>query len=138
MTDAPEILYKITWKFDGLPERTALAAYTAADEIRRALLNRSHGVLVSVTVAPAAAPTGRHSAPPPPVDEPLTGAAADRVRDRLRRSGTDYGQALRDAGELDASDRTAVGRLARRAFRPVEHRHSDDESCTANCREEGS
>jgi hypothetical protein len=136
MTRAPEVLYKITWKFDGLPERTALATYAAANEIRIAFLNHSHGVTVSLV--PAEATTGRHSAPPVPVDEPLTGAAADRVRDRLRAlrverckcsakaagyadtgmhsigcpaddivmpvrrsSGTDYGQALRDAGELN-------------------------------------
>lgn len=90
-----KILYKITWNRPGEPEHTALAVYETAVELRRVLLET--GAAMAVKVAVAEAPTGRHSAPEPPVDEPLTGAAARE-------------------GELDAYDRAAMSRLGAKAF----------------------
>lgn len=102
-----KILYKITWNRPGEPEHTALAVYETAVELRRVLLET--GAAMAVKVAVAEAPTGRHSAPEPPVDEPLTGATAKRVGDRLRAA------AARE-GELDAYDHAAMSRLAAKAF----------------------
>jgi len=151
VTNAPGIMYEITWtKPDGTGGGRATAMLKAAVQLRNAL--RADG-WKAVWVTPAEAATGRHAAPAPPVDEPVTGAAADRLRDRLRilraerctcpataagyadtemhtagcpadglmmsvrrSSGTDYGQALRDAGELDSYDRAAERNLALNAF----------------------
>lgn len=88
-----KILYKITWNRPGEPEHTALAVYETAAVIRRVLLET--GDAMAVSVYPAEAPAE---------------ASADRS------TGTDYGQALRDAAELDSGDHTAMGRLGAKAF----------------------
>lgn len=113
---APEILYKITWKWPGgSPSGFALAPYASARQIESALIAAGYGQ-GDITVRPGEAPTGRHSAPEPPVDEPLTGAAAKRVGDRLR---TLTGHAATDTqtdDDLDPADRAAMGRLGAKAF----------------------
>lgn len=102
-----KILYKITWNRPGEPEHTALAVYETAAVIRTALL--ATGVAMAISVYPAGGTAARHAVPEPPVDEPLMGAAAKRVGDRLRAA------AARE-GELDAYDRAAMSRLGAKAF----------------------
>lgn len=115
---APEILYKITWTAANGETRSAHATLKAASEVAAAL-----GIAgrTNVRVAVAEAAQGRHAAPEPPVDEPLVGDAARRVGASLRTL-TGHGPTDRVPGDLDALDRAAMGRLARRAFPSKEDR----------------
>jgi len=80
---APTILYAIEWyPYRGAEKRMAYAMQPAAHELVAAL--RGSGV-TDIECAPARGQSGRHAAIEAPVDEPLTGAAADRIRDQLRR-----------------------------------------------------
>lgn len=79
-----ETMYTVTWtRTDGTGGGSALADRASADMLRGALYANGWK---AVWVAPAEAPTGRHAASPPPVDEPLIGEVAKRVAARLRRS----------------------------------------------------
>lgn len=130
MTKAPEVLYKVTWTSSTGEARSALATLKAASEIAAALGTAGR---TNVRVAVTRAAQGRHAAPEPPVDEPLVGEAARRVGAHLRtRTGHGPTDAAADEGResytftegdvvhwrdgLDASDRSAMGRLARLAF----------------------
>ena len=82
MTKTPEVLYKITWTLeDGTGGGTALADHLSSVALRGMLYAAGWK---AVWMTPAEAPTGRHSAPPVPLDEPVIGAVAKRLYDRLQ------------------------------------------------------
>lgn len=96
-----EVMYKITWCWPGgSPSGWALAPYESARALEAALTAAGYDADdVTVSVAEAR-PTGRQSA----------------AQDRDDATGADG---------LDAGDRAAMGRLARRAFDPAE-RYDED------------
>ena len=89
MNSVPEALYKITWKFSDEEEQSALANHDACMQLARVL--EPAGAVVNRVAWSTGSAQGRHAAPDAPVDEPLYGAAADRVRDQLAREARGLG-----------------------------------------------
>lgn len=90
----PQILYRLHWT-DADGEQYTVHGVHAAVSALEAVLVDAGATRIQIDVPERR--QGRHVRTP--VDEPLYGAAADRVRD-----------------ELDAGDRRALGRLGRKAF----------------------
>lgn len=91
---APQILYRLTWTAADGSQHTVHGVHAAVSALEAVLVDAgATAIVIDVPERRQA----RHAKPL--MDEPLYGAAADRVRD-----------------ELDAGDRAAVSRLARRAF----------------------
>lgn len=93
---APQILYRLTWTAADGSQHTVLGVHAAVSALEPVLVDA--GATAIVIDVPERR-QGRHAKPR--LDEPLWGAEAERVRD-----------------DLDSGDRTAMSRLARRAFRP--------------------
>lgn len=88
MSKLPEVLYRVTWMSSNGELRSVTAPRKTASEVAAALratmMYERHGV----SVAPATVTQGRHASPQPPVDEPLTGAAAEAPWDHYRSHDT--------------------------------------------------
>lgn len=112
----PQILYRLHWTDADGEQYTVHGVHAAVSALEAVLVDAG---ATSIQIDVPERRQGRHVRTP--VDEPLYGAAADRVRDELAwhpRTPEDLARSQEEsrADELDAGDRRALGRLGRKAF----------------------
>ena len=112
----PEQLYCVTWKTSSGNHLITTDSGETADAVAVALDISGRGDIYAARITPEVREEliAKFGAPEPPVDEPLVGEAARRVRGQLRRAGAPWDRDRSHAdGVADSmfSDRLADPRL---------------------------